>query len=280
VFAGVLLASALLSLVACGARAQTPEAPPRPGYRLESEHALGTVTVRRWVNVDQPDVSPSGMCECITTISAAGRVVLTIGEEGSISAVAVDDRSGRDLTGDGPPDIVVSEWSGGAHCCYSTAIYSLERGAPLRELLHVNTGSCTVMLDDIDGDGRVEAMTCEDGWETDNCSFAEAPFAPVVFALDPSSHIFAPATPRYAAHYRQEIADSTAAAQTAMRDVNGHDAGTDKCTVLAPVLGLLYTGRIEEGITLLRRLYRHDDAEQFESALLARVRSSPLWVAR
>jgi hypothetical protein len=65
----------------------------------------------------------------------------------------------------------------------------------------------------------------------------------------------------------QEIAESTRRAE-------------NKCAVLAPVLPLLYTGRTNEGIALLRRLYRHADRRVFETAVLTKMRSSPLWISR
>ena len=33
-------------------------------------------------------------------------------------------KPGKDITGDGVPDLVVSEWSGGAHCCFVYNVFS------------------------------------------------------------------------------------------------------------------------------------------------------------
>ncbi len=38
----------------------------------------------------------------------------------------------RDLTGDGIVDVIVEEWSGGAHCCYTYDIYALFPSRPKR----------------------------------------------------------------------------------------------------------------------------------------------------
>ena len=53
------------------------------------------------------------------------------------STVAVPDTIGpvgRDITGNGVPDLIVSEYSGGAHCC--TTYYVLELGTEFREIGH------------------------------------------------------------------------------------------------------------------------------------------------
>jgi hypothetical protein len=273
----LLFAVTLVLTVAAGASAQ---APPSPGFSLHDERSVGAFVVRRWVSAQQPEVSPAGMCECITTVSVDGRVLLTLGAAGAVSAISVQEPSGRDISGDGLPEIVVGEWSGGAHCCYSTTIYSFEGEIAVRRLLQLEQGSCPATFEDIDSDGRLELITCQDGWEIDYCTFAEAPFAPVVFTYDTAARVFSPATPRYAGRFRDEIADLTARAEAALRDANGRDTGLDKCRVLHPVLALLYTGRMDEGITLLRRLYRHGDASEFEAAVLSRIQTSPLWVAR
>lgn len=78
-----------------------------------------------------------------------------------------------DLNGDGVKDVVIQEWSGGAHCCYTYDIYSLFPDK-LRNIWHMNAG-----------DGHLSIETPEKGpavlvvqdasfayWAT---SFSEAP---------------------------------------------------------------------------------------------------------
>ncbi len=277
----VALAWLLLSAAAAAtASAQTPRVAPRPQFVFHDERGVGVLTVQRWVNEKEREVSPSGMCECLTTVYLGDRLLLTLGQEGLVSDITVADPSGRDITGDGSPDVVVTDWSGGAHCCYSTTVYSVDAGSAVREIFGATTGSCMADFEDLDGDRRLELVTCEDGWESDYCSFAEAPFAPVVFAYSQSTRAYVPATPRYRNRYTRDIAESTQRAEVEIRQRNGRDPGLDKCAVLAPVLPLLYTGQINEGIALLRRLYRHPDRDAFEVAVVMRMRSSPLWVER
>lgn len=65
-----------------------------------------------------------------------------------------DPFSGRDLTGNGIPDLVVSNWSGGAHCCNFVHIFEL--GKKIKEIATVEAQSSSVHLVDLDHDGYPE----------------------------------------------------------------------------------------------------------------------------
>src|SRR5262245_22807941 len=105
---------------ACARTTPVRHDPPRAGYQLHNPRAVGVLTVERWVPASSTEVSPAGMCECITVVYLEDRKVLTLGEPGDLTARTIEPVSGKDLTGDSMPEIVVSTWSGGAHCCYSS----------------------------------------------------------------------------------------------------------------------------------------------------------------
>jgi hypothetical protein len=219
------------------------------------------------------------MCECITVVHMGDRTLLTLGAPSEMTARSVDTTSGRDINGDRLPDLVVSTWSGGAHCCYSTTMHSV--GREVRPLLSIETGNCGPgELMDLDGNGTLEFITCDDGWAYAHCSFAESPFPRVVFAYDAARGEYLPATPRYAARFRDDISRETAEARKTLAADGGKDLGVDKCTVLQPALGLMYAGLMDEGRQLVRELYRGADIDALEKDTLEKVRSSALWVAR
>jgi hypothetical protein len=219
------------------------------------------------------------MCECITLVYLGDRKLLMLGEPGAMTATTIDATSGTDITGDSQPEVVVSTWSGGAHCCYSTSVYSI--GSEVRPLLTIETGNCGPgEFMDLDGDKRLEIITCDDRWGYTYCSFAESPFPRVVFAYNPDRGEYEVATPRFASGVRDEIEAQTKEARTRMAAEGGKDAGRDKCTVLRPALSLLYAGRLDEGRALIRDLYRGDDLDAFEREVVEGARASRLWVAR
>jgi hypothetical protein len=277
---GALVATVALAMLldACATTPPVRHDPPRAGYQLHDTRTVGGFTVERWVLASSPDVSPAGMCECITVVYLDDRRLLTLGEPGLPAATTIEPTSGQDLTGDSTPEIVASTWSGGAHCCYSTAIYSV--GRDVRSLLTIETGNCGPgELQDLDADGRMEVVTCDDRWAYEYCSFAESPMPRVVFAYNTTRGAYEIATPRYAARFRADVATQTLEARKRMEQEGGKDPGADKCTVLQPALSLIYTGQLDEGRRLIRDLYRGADVDAFEREVIESARASRLRVA-
>jgi hypothetical protein len=270
---------AILVLCATPALAQAPREAPHAGYGLHDERTVGPFSIQRWVNAAMPEVSPAGMCECITVVYEGARRVLTLGQAGALAAFTVTDLSGTDVNGDRFPDLVVSAWSGGAHCCYSSGIYSV--GEDVKPVLVLETGNCGPgEFDDLDGDGTKEFIICDDQWAYTYCSFAESPFPRVIYSYDAARGMYVPDTPRFASRYRAELSSALDEAQTWLSESGGRDAGLDKCRLLRPALGLMYAGRFSDGVALIRGLYRGADREQFERETVEKVRQSPLWIER
>ncbi|HEU4693173.1 MAG TPA: FG-GAP repeat protein [Vicinamibacterales bacterium] len=272
-------AIAMVLLWAIPAPAQTPREAPQDGYGLHDERSVGPFTIQRWVNSATPGVSPAGMCDCITVVYAGARRVTTFGRAGTLTAFTASDLSGTDVNGDGFADLVVSAWSGGAHCCYSSAIYSV--GENVMPILVLETGNCGPgELEDLDGNGTLEFITCDDQWAYAYCSFADSPLPRVIYSYDRTRGMYVVDTPRFASSYREQLAEWLDDAQAWMSRSGGKDLGVDKCRLLRPALGLMYSGRFSDGVALIRGLYRGDDREEFEREVTQKVRGSRLWVDR
>ena len=72
---------------------------------LHDTRTVGPFTVERWVSATSPDVSPAGMCECLTVVHMGDRTVLTLGAPQEMTARSVDTTSGGDINGDRLPDL-------------------------------------------------------------------------------------------------------------------------------------------------------------------------------
>ncbi len=275
-----ILVALMLSAVAstAPAQAQARRVAPQPGYQFVDARTQGPFDVQRWVATAAPDVSPAGMCDCLVVVNEGARRIVTLGRAGDLSAITIDPVSGRDINGDQFPDLVVSTWSGGAHCCYTTTVYSV--GRDVRTVLAAETGNCGPgTFDDLDGDKLLEFSTCDDQWADTYCDFASAPFPTVVFAYAAASRKYQVATPRFARALQRLIDGELASTRTALAGNGGTDPGGAKCSVLQPALDLMYTGRVDEGVALIRSLYRGGDLETFVQHVTAQTRASPLWKA-
>jgi hypothetical protein len=257
--------------------APAARAAPFPGYTLHDEQQRDRFIIQRWVSADSPEVSPAGVCDCVVDVYLGKRLILKLGVPGDVAAITVDEATGRDLDGDGNTDLVVSTWSGGMHCCYSVRAYSVARN--VHALLSLDTGDCGPgEFSDLDHDGLSEFLSCDETWKDRYCSFALAPFPTVVYAYDPAQRSYRIATPKYAAHFDAQIATERAEAERQVQQGATVNAGDAKCAVLHPALGLMYTGRVEEGLGLISQLYRGADLDAFLKETKAAVRASPLWV--
>lgn len=99
-------------------------------------------------------------------------------EEGSPKIVP-----GSDITGLGKPNLVVTESTGGAHCC--TVLHVLELGSSVREIAAVDLmDSENVHLIDLDGDGVWEMVGQDWTFSYWHTSFAESPAPEVVLRFD------------------------------------------------------------------------------------------------
>jgi hypothetical protein len=94
-----------------------------------------------------------------------------------------------DLNGDGVPDAIVRTHSGGAHCCSTYRIVSLDAQGP-RVLLEYAAGNDGLKPRDVDGDGVAELVTGDDVWAYWNTSYASSPRPGVILSWDGNSWSF------------------------------------------------------------------------------------------
>jgi hypothetical protein len=250
------------------AAAQTPRRVPAPGYTFLDEQRVDRFVVQRWASADSPRDSPSGFCECITLVFDGQREVLNLGESAGTQQISTL----ADVTGDRRAELVVVTNSGGAHCCESTSIYSVE-GSAARPLLSVMTDDCPGQLVDLDGDGRPEFQSCDASFGYEFCSFAFSPLPPVVFAYEPMQRRFVLATRRYA---RRLPPPSDADIKSAF-DTAGTDPELRRCAALRPALHTIYTAGVDDGLKQFRELYHGADGAAVEARLMQLVRASSLW---
>jgi len=272
--AAAVLLVAFAAAGAGAAAAQAPRLPPAKGFILHDERQVDRFIVQRWISGTSADVSASGFCECMTVLYEGNRLILSLGLDEGITRV---ESSGTDITGDGRAELVVTKHSGGAHCCESTTIYSVDGAA--REILSVSTGNCPGELVDLDNDGVPEFRTCDDTFANAFCSFADSPMPGVVFSYEKAKGAYALATPRYVNPSAQQLAASVATARKALEE-NPRDPDIYRCSMLAPALSVIYGGRLNDGLALFRRLYSEPDAAQVEQKTVELIRKSALWVGQ
>ena len=84
-----------------------------------------------------------------------------------------DPYSGRNITGNGTPNLVISRWNGGAHCCHFLHIFEL--GKNFRKIITVEAYSSWVRLIDLDHDSFPEIEFSDGPIDYVFASFAGSP---------------------------------------------------------------------------------------------------------
>ena len=88
---------------------------------------------------------------------------------------------GRNITGNGVPNLVISEFSGGAHCCVNTFIFEI--GKRFREIAKLGgeaDHSSDARFTDADGDGILEFVTYDWTFAYWRTGFSDSPAPQVI----------------------------------------------------------------------------------------------------
>jgi hypothetical protein len=237
-------------------------------YELADETVIGRYVLRVWHNAhNQFDHLGADQ---IATISTTGQPTQQIDFFWEVNPL-----SGTDITGDGVIEIILHTYSGGAHCCFGTQVYAL--GDTLERIMDTPWSNCSGRFDDLDGDGVLEFITCDDVFGYAFCPFAGTPMVTVVLAHD-AVQGYVPASPRFPAIYAPDIERYLALAENASPGDLGEWDMTTKCAVLPLVLDYLYMGQTERAWAELRRLNTFPDVAEFQAKIIEIVSGSPLYL--
>ena len=243
-----------------------PAVSPGAAYQLAEDVLIGRYGVRFWHNPD----SPLGF-EDILMLEASGVVSIRIDQASAIEAL-----TGTDINGDGNPEVIIETYSGGAHCCFGTQVYSLGKQPKL--ILKKPESNAGGQFEDLDGDGIYEFITYDDIFAYQYCAYAGSPFVKSILVYDPVQALYQPASPLFPEEYIQDILTHTETAAKAKPSEYGEWDETTKCGVLPLVLAHIYSGDLETAHSELRRVYPYPDVNTFWDEIMLQIQTSPLYV--
>jgi hypothetical protein len=245
--------------------APPPASPPETGYLLQEERLINTYAIRLWRNPNDQ----LGF-ESVLLIEGAGQASIRVD-----MASAIHDLTGGDLNADGFPDVVVETYSGGAHCCFGTQVFSLRpTGAIL--ILKKPESNAGGYFENLDADQASEFITYDDSFAYQYCPYAAGVAVKVIMAYDPGQDRYLPASPRFPEQYAEEIVANEERAQYVPGELGEWD-GTNICAILPLSLGYLYMGQPEQAQTEFRSRYSGPDADAKWTEILQIVQASPLY---
>jgi hypothetical protein len=245
-----------------------PAISPGASYELTQEIAISSFGIRFWHNADQP----MGFTD-IVMIERNGIDSIMIKQ-----ASALHPLTGSDLNGDKIPDAVIETYSGGAHCCFGTQVYSLDTEPKL--LLKKPESNTGGQFKDLNDDGILEFITYDDIFAYQYCAFAGSPTAKAVLQYDPLTALYIPASPLFSSEYAQDIRKYTETAEKAKPGDYGEWDDTTKCGVLPMTLAYIYSGDLENARSELKRVYPYPDKDAFWDEIMLLIQDSPLYIPK
>jgi hypothetical protein len=274
------LALGLLAAMGLPAFGEEPEAPARYYcYQDVMAHGTkggGTLQVNGYTIEIKPNPSSlEGECEA-TIRSPKGEIVYQEEDWG----IDIDPITGKDVNGDGQPDAVLVDFSGGAHCCWTYNIISLGRKPGLiRDFENRDTAT----FEDLRRDGRIEILVRDGGFdEFDRLMHPESPFPLVILRLEGDKFVDVGA--EYLEVYDKEIRELRAGMNASSLDSflhsnpaefdpnepeNEHfDYEETERRVLMIVVDYLYSGRSTLAWKSLDEMWPAGDRERIRGAIL------------
>lgn len=239
--------------------------PPEEGYVLENELLINGYAIRFWRNPNDALGFSS-----ILLIESAWQEPIRVE-----MVSAINDLTGNDLNADGYADMVVETYSGGAHCCFGTQVFSLRpEGASL--ILQKPESNVGGTFEDLNADGVFEFITYDDSFAYEYCAYAAGVVVKVIMAYDSGQDRYLPASPRFPEQYIDEIATNEERASAVPGEL-GEWEGTNICAVLPLALDYLYIGQTDKARTEFYSRYTGLDADLKWEEILRTVQDSPLY---
>jgi len=182
---------------------------------------------------------------------------------------------GTDVTGLGRPDLVIGEWTGGAHCCFLFHVFELGSDR-LRKVTTIDAEhSDGSRFEDVDHDGRIEFLSNDWTFAYWRTGFGQSPAPDVIlrfrdgkfrFALD-SMHKPSPSDEDLAARAMKIAGNWDTLEQGPPHEYWGE------------LLDLIYTGNARRAWSFAEEAWPHDKQGrgEFIKEFRKQLRKSPHW---
>ena len=178
--------------------------------------------------------------------------------------------------------LVILQYTGGAHCCWVYKIYDFRAQLHLIFDDEKYGGSLGYELHpvDIDGDGRYELTQAVMTFDYFHMSHASSVFPTAVFAYNDKSRRYLPANKKFSGYLLQDIEDDLRRLEVARANLDPK-AGSPHEKYLSAVLGVfldrVYAGLEADGWSFFDSEYRLSDRNEIKGDIERAFRSDPIY---
>lgn len=215
----------------------------------------------------------------------------TIKKKGRIIATLRNGGPGKESTqfglfslfGDASKQLVILQYSGGAHCCWTYRIYDFHPNLRVifdDESYGLDYLGYELVPQDIDGDGKFELTQSVMTFDYFHMSHASSVFPVAVFSYNEKSRTYVPANRRFSAYVLKGIENDLKALELARRDVDAEDLQNREkylSAVLKVMLKRIYAGDEADAWKFFNSEYRLSDKTEIKSDIRKALRHDPIY---
>lgn len=166
--------------------------------------------------------------------------------------------------------IIVQEWSGGAHCCFDYHVLHVEGVRVNREGI-VRAGDCELRVADLAADGALELIACDSRFAyAFDLPFADSPLVPMIYVLRDKGLVIE--NRRFPQVYQFRITQERRRLAEAERT---GDARGARRALISILVHTLYAGRVTDAWCGFEKAYRWPDRARVRQEVLRRLRLAP-----
>lgn len=198
------------------------------------------------------------------------RIAKGCGEDKTNSLTSI----GSDITGDGKPNLVVFEWTGGAHCCYLFHVFEI--GKRFRYIQTINAENSDLAdFKNVDDDPALEFPTVDWTFAYWKTGFASSPAPAVILKYNGQRYEMACDLMRKAGLPNDELGRMA----TQIRENPAWKQGYPPEELWGKMLDLIYAGNMDQSWTLAELSWPAGikGKEQFLKDFRSKLTESPFW---
>ncbi len=183
---------------------------------------------------------------------------------------------GEDITDDGRPNVIITTYSGGAHCCTEHILFDIQDGSA-NEIARITPAHGNADFTDIDGDGDLEVSLHDWTFAYWNTSFASSPAPRIVLQYDGTTYRTAPhlmAAPPPPPEQWNQLAHQV------HQSLTNNEQLWPSSALWSTMLDLIYTGHTDLAWQFLDESWPTDrpGKELFAEDFQLQLNKSPYWV--
>jgi hypothetical protein len=254
----------------CGCRATEPFHSFVPNGPLQDEQSFGDYVVRIYrLNKGSFEILRKG----VRVYAAHGHCfqIGSINEEYKTNSLV---SIGSDINGDGKPNLVVSEWTGGAHCCFLFHIFEIGDRFRYIQTIDAADAECAD-FENVDNDDALEFPMYDWTFAYWRTCFASSPVPFVILKYNGQEYEMACDLMRKPSLSHDELLRLATDIRTS------EEWKTDQPPIMlwARMLDLIYTGNMDQAWPLVELSWPSDidGKQEFLTDFKAQLAASPFW---